>query len=174
MARKAYHTGRRRGMPIRRPLRRLERLSRWLGHLTAVRIAYPVRWCLRQLVRTTLLTRTVLGTTAAICGALLVATLSEAWVTYRLEQQVSQAQAANAWLRHDASATARQVVWAQAPQTIEDEARARGYVRPGDQPVVIAAGQAAPAMPAPARPARANGGGLTGQWPDWWQLFFGG
>lgn len=132
-------------------------------------------WRARHLSRATIFTRTVLWVTAAVCAALVSATLSEAWVNYRLQQQVRQVRSENAWLRQDATTTAGRVAWAESPQTIEDEARARGYVRPGDQPVVIAAGQpaqpaAAPASQAPAPPALTP----AGHWPDWWQFFFGG
>jgi cell division protein FtsB len=174
MAQRAYRSSGPRRPPGRLQLQQVERAADRLLRLSAARVA---RWHPRRIVGATLFTRTALWTTAAICAALLVATLSEVWVTYRLEQQVSQAKAENAWLRRDAATTARQVAWAQAPQTIEDEARARGYVRPGDQPVVIATDQSAqPAAPAPtaAKSSPVDGGGFTGHWPDWWQLFFGG
>jgi cell division protein FtsB len=126
--------------------------------------------------RTTLYTRTVLWATAAICAALIVATLSETWVNYRLQQQVDQAQATNTQTRQDMARTARRIAWAESPTTIEEEARARGYVRPGEHAVAIAGSQ--PEQPATSvggrKAAASRGGSLAGHWLDWWRLLFGG
>jgi cell division protein FtsB len=137
--------------------------------------ARVVDWRLRYVSRTTLYTRTLLWITGAICVALLVFTASEAWVGHRLQQQVLQAQAENARLRQDALATTQRATRAEAPGTIEDEARAMGYARPGEQPVAIATTAQPPAAPTP-RSARAAGGSgaQPGSWLGWWQNLFGG
>jgi cell division protein FtsB len=130
-------------------------------------------WSQRYVSRTTLYTRTVLLATAGICAALVFATLSEAWINYQLRQQVGQAQAANARLQQDATATARQINWAESPGAIENAARARGYVRPGEQAVAVAAATPARSTSSAHAPA-AKGDGWSGHWLDWWRLFFGG
>ena len=169
----------RRGDPrAARAARRLGRPWHAWGRLTRqmrARLARLGAWSV-PVPRTTLYTRTVLWATAAICAALIVATLSEAWVNYRLQQQVGQAQAANAQTRQDMAATARRIAWAESPTTIEEEARARGYVRPGEHAVAIAGGQ--PGQPATAsrgrKTAASHGSGPAGHWLDWWRLLFGG
>jgi cell division protein FtsB len=106
------------------------------------RAAWPARasiWYRAALARTTLYTRTLALATAAVAVALLVATGSQVWVNHRLADQVSAAQAANARLRADIAATNRHLGWATAPATIEAEARALGYVRPGERAIVIVA-----------------------------------
>ena len=132
----------------------------------------------RCLSGTTLYTRTLLGVTAAVCVALLLATASEVWVGSRVQRQVEQVQLANQHLRQDAALTARQTAWAEAPGTIEDEARAMGYVRPGEHAFVIATPQpAAASTPAPARSPAAGSaaqGARQAGWLDWLSRFFGG
>ena len=88
--------------------------------------------------RAPLATRTLFWAVMVICGALLVATLSEAWVRVGVERQVVAAQARNAALQREVSALGQAIAVAQSPETIEREARAWGYLRPGDQPVLVA------------------------------------
>jgi cell division protein FtsB len=159
-----------------RAMRAVRRVSRpwhaW-GRLTQRTLARLGEW---SVPGTTLYTRTVLWATAAICAALIVATLSEAWVNYRLQQQVGQAQAANAQTRQDMAATAGRIAWAESPITIEEEARARGYVRPGEHAVAIAGSQ--PGRPAASargqKTPASRGSAPAGHWLDWWRLLFGG
>ena len=87
--------------------------------------------------RAPLATRTLCWAVMVICGALLVATLSEAWVRAGVERQVAAAQARNAALQRDVVATGQAIVVAQSPDTIEREARAWGFIRPGDHPVLV-------------------------------------
>jgi hypothetical protein len=101
--------------------------------------------------RTTLYTRTVLWVTALICCALAVFSASEAWLSYHLAARIQQTQAENAHLQHDALITTRRAAWAESPEAIEDAARALGYARPGEHPVVIVvASHTAAAPPASA------------------------
>ncbi len=93
----------------------------------------------RQPPRAALATRTLLWAVMVICGALLVATLSEAWTRSNVESQVAAARARNAALRQDVAHTQQAVQQAQSPATIEREARAWGYIRPGDHPVLVVA-----------------------------------
>jgi cell division protein FtsB len=132
-------------------------------------IAWPPRagiWYRAALARTTLYTRTLVLATAALCGALLFATGSQALVNHRLAGQVSAAQADNARLRADIAATNRRLAWASAPATIEAAARVRGYLRPGERAMVIVPAPTDPRATAPnARPDPAS---------DWWRILFGG
>ena len=147
-----------------------------VGHqLPSVRTCVAA-WYQRYLARMTLYSRTLAVATAAICAALLFAILSQAWVNDRLQQQVRQAQVENARLRADILATTRRAAWAEAPATIEDEARAIGYIRPGEQAVVIVS--AAARQPGAASAPGASHGTMAGaqgsQSPGWWPRIFGG
>jgi cell division protein FtsB len=132
-------------------------------------IAWPPRpgiWYRAALARTTLYTRTLVLATAAVCGALLFATGSQAWVNHQLARQVSAVQAENARLRADIAATNQRLAWATAPATIEAEARALGYVRPGERAMMIVPPAPRPPAASPtAQPAPAS---------DWWRILFGG
>ena len=98
----------------------------------------PVKTPSRPL-RPTIGSRTItLWVTMAICVALLVATAGEVWARISVERQVAQTQSQNARIRQDIHTTQQQVTQANSPATIEREARAWGYVRPGETPVIIA------------------------------------
>ena len=85
--------------------------------------------------------RTMLWAVLVMCGALLVAILSEAWTRSGVDAQMAAAQARNAALRQDVVATQHAVQQAQSPDAIEREARAWGYIRPGDHPVLVVPGR---------------------------------
>ncbi len=91
--------------------------------------------------RALLATRTLFWAAMVICGALLVATLSEAWTRTNVDAQVAAAQARNAALRQDVANTQRAIQQAESPATIEREARSWGYIRPGDHPVLVVPGR---------------------------------
>jgi cell division protein FtsB len=99
--------------------------------------AAVARWYAWLVARTTLYTRSVLGITAAICLALLIFGAGEAWLNHQVHVRVEQVQRQNARLRQDTATTLRQAEWAESAGAIEDAARAMGYARPGEQPVVI-------------------------------------
>ena len=134
----------------------------------------------RYLSGTTLYTRTLLGVTAAVCVALLLATASEVWVGGRVQRQVEQVQLANQRLRQETAVTARQAAWAASPGTIEDEARAMGYVRPGEHAFIVATPEPTPTPASTPAPARASAAGSAARarrqmsWLDWLRRFFGG
>ena len=86
-----------------------------------------------------LLNRTIRWVTAALCLALLLATIGEVWVRVGIDQQVRQVRAQNARLQQDVRTTQLAVADARSAATIEREARSWGYVRPGDHPVLIVA-----------------------------------
>src|SRR5260221_3951373 len=147
-----------------------------VGHQLSSARARVAAWYQRHLARMTLCSRTLAVATTAICAALLFAILSQAWVNDRLQQQVRQAQVENARLRADILATTRRAAWAEAPATIEDEARAIGYIRPGEQAVVIVSAAARPsgAASAPGASHGTTAGAQGSQSPGWWARIFGG
>lgn len=153
--------------------------TRWLppaGRQAARRIRGRLAgWRAGYVARVPFSSRTLVWITAAICAVLLVSTGSEAWVNFQLQRQIHQAQVQNAQLRQDILTTQRRAAWAESPGTIEDEARAIGYIRPGEQAVVVAANPPAPPAAAPAPPPVAPASrGSTAREDEWWQLFFGG
>lgn len=94
----------------------------------------------RRRQRPVTLTRAlVVWVTLALCGALLVGVGVEYWLRANLERQVAQTQTQNDTLQHDITRTRYATTQAQASATIEREARAWGYTRPGETPIVIAA-----------------------------------
>ncbi|HUY76691.1 MAG TPA: septum formation initiator family protein [Ktedonobacterales bacterium] len=104
-----------------------------------VRLA-AMRRAQRRRQRPAALTRALtLWATLALCVVLLVGVGSELWTGYQLQQQVAQTQAQNAALQHDIARTQRATSQAQSPTSIERTARAWGYARDGETPVVIAA-----------------------------------
>lgn len=97
-------------------------------------------------VRSALAQRTLQLALLVICAALLIATVAEAWARHGIEQQVVAAQAQNAALQRDVTATQENITVAESPVTIEREARDWGYVRAGDHPIIVVTG-GAPASP---------------------------
>lgn len=91
----------------------------------------------REPNRGSLVQRTLLWAVLVICASLAVATASEAWTRHGIEQQVAAARERNAALQRDVTATQRAVQAAQSPAAIEREARAWGYIRAGDHPVIV-------------------------------------
>jgi hypothetical protein len=121
---------------------------------------------------TSLLSRTIIWGTAAICIALLIGTLGEAWFGYQMNRRVEAQAAANARLQAQNVQLAAQVKHLADPDVIEAEARQRfDYIRPGDYPVIVIPVADTPApepKPHPAAPAPQN------YWGDWWHALFGG
>lgn len=162
-----------------RQARRRASRTWWLRHAmhqAALRVSTRLAgWRAGYVSRLPVYSRTVLWISAAVCAALLVFTGSEAWVNFQLQRQIHQAQARNTWLRQDTTATERRAGWAESPGTIEDEARAMGYARPGEHAVVVAASQPTPPATASApTPTPSASAGSEAPWNDWWRLIFGG
>lgn len=122
--------------------------------------------------RPSLLARTIIWGTVALCGLLLLASIGEAWNVHRLNQQVAASQQADDQLQSQNQALQQSIQNLQQPGTIEQEARQLGYIFPGDQPVVIVIGPSPSAPPAAQAPSSSPG--FWGFWPDWLKLFFGG
>jgi len=80
---------------------------------------------------------TVLWAVLAVCGILLVGTLSQAWSRHAMEAQAAAARAQAAKIQQTLAQTQQAVSIASQPATIEREARRWGYIRQGDQPVIV-------------------------------------
>lgn len=93
-----------------------------------------------KLLRSAFAQRTLQLALLVICVALLIATAAEAWVRHGIEQQVAAARAHNAALQRDITTTGHEITVAEAAATIEREARAWGYIRAGDHPVIVTGG----------------------------------
>lgn len=91
--------------------------------------------------------RTLLWAILCVCAALVIANIGEAWTRGNAEAQVQAASARNAALRHDIAATQHAIQLAQSPIEIEREARRWGYIRPGDQPVIVVVTSGNPGQP---------------------------
>ena len=87
-----------------------------------------------------LLQRALVWTILGVCGALLVAVSSEALARSNAQAQLAAAQAQVAALRTTIAQTSRAIVTATSNDEIERAARRWGYVRPGDQPIVLVGG----------------------------------
>ncbi len=118
-----------------------------------------------------LLVRTIVWGTGAICVLLILATLGEAWTVHRLNQQVAASQQQVNWLQAQNRAITSNIHQLQKPETIEQEARRLGYIYPGDQPVVVVTTQP---TPTPSKSAPSSSQDWWGFWPDWLKFFFGG
>ena len=87
--------------------------------------------------RTTFAMRWLLWAVFVVCAILVVATVTEALARNSAEQRVNAARAHNAALQHDVTASQQAIILAQSDDEIERQARLWGYVRAGDQPVLI-------------------------------------
>lgn len=83
--------------------------------------------------------RTLLWATLAICLALVLGSASECWVQLGIERQVRTVQQRNTAIQQNITTTTNALKTAQSPDTIEREARAWGYARPGEQPIFVVA-----------------------------------
>jgi len=122
--------------------------------------------------RPSLLARTIVWVTAALCALLILATIGEAWTVQRFHQQIDANQQEVNQLQTQQQSLTQSIQQLQQAETIEQEARKLGYIFPGDQPVVIVPGASPPATTQP--PAPTSSPGWWGFWPDWLKLFFGG
>jgi len=121
--------------------------------------------------KTSLFTRTVMWITGLVCIAFLLATLAQAWSNSNLMEKVQQEQQIlhQAQIEHDRLQRADEHY--RDPAVVESEARQQlGYVRPGEQPVVIINAGNESQKQAQAHQATAQ---QQGYWQDWWQVLFG-
>src|SRR5258707_4752247 len=90
----------------------------------------PTSTTARRLARRPLARRTLAWAIMAVCGALLVATLSEAWTRGNIEGQVTAAEAHNAALRQDVATTRQAAGRAQCAHVIARTGRPLRVIHP--------------------------------------------
>ncbi len=120
--------------------------------------------------RTSLFTKTVIWITALVCTAFLLATLAQAWSNSTLMEKVQQEQHALKQVQIEHNHLQKAAEHYKDPAVIESEARQQlGYIRPGEQAVVIinADNQSQKQTEALKNPAQQHG-----YWQDWWQILF--
>jgi len=121
--------------------------------------------------RSSLFTRTVIWVTGLICLAFLLGSLAQAWSNSQLMQRVQTAQQQTQQLQAHHDYLSRLVNYYKDPFVIESEARQQlGYVRPGENPVVVVSSTGQAQQPAtrhtqPPAP--------QGFWQEWLDVFFG-
>lgn len=121
--------------------------------------------------RHSLFTQTVMWITGLVCVAFLLGSLAQAWSNSQLMQKVQISQHKLQQLQDQHRHLTQATDHYQDPSVIESEARQQlGYIRPGDQPVVIISssnqGQAHTQQ-------QTNVVNQQGFWQQWWQTFFG-
>ncbi len=121
--------------------------------------------------RNTLFTKTVIWVTGLVCAAFLLGSLAQAWSNSQLARQVQQAQQQLQSVQAHHDALAKLASYYSNPAVIESEARQQlGYVRPGEQPVIIVSPAQQSAHPASTRVATSS---THNFWQAWWDIFFG-
>ena len=80
----------------------------------------------------------ILWATLALLAPLAIGASSETLARIQLARQVAQTPRQNHAIQSDITRTNRAVSQAESPATIELRARAWGYARPGERPIVIA------------------------------------
>jgi cell division protein FtsB len=106
-----------------------------------------------------------------ICAALLLGTLAQAWSNSQLTQKVQAASQILQQKRDENKKLIQQTQHYKDPAVIENEARQHlGYVRPGEQPVVVTTdGNQKQAQ----TPQNKNVAQPQNYWQAWWKVFFG-
>ncbi len=120
--------------------------------------------------RNSLFTHTVMWVTGLICLAFLFGTVVQAWSNSQLMQQLQaeQQKLQQIQIQHDRLIKAAH--YYNDPTVIEREARQQlGYVRPGEQPVVVVGADNQQQPGTQTSPPRSP---LPSYWQDWWNIFF--
>jgi len=122
--------------------------------------------------RNSLFAQTVISISGLICSAFLLGTLAQACSNSMLVQQVQIAQQSLQQVRAKHEQLKKAVDYYKDPSVIESEARQQlGYVRPGEQAVVIVSTDDKGQPQASRQKSRPQ---QQGFWQDWWHIFFGG
>ncbi len=121
--------------------------------------------------RHSLFTQTVMWVTGLVCLAFLFGTLAQAWTNNQLMQQLQKEQQKLQQAHIQNERLAQAANYYKDPSVIEKEAREQlGYIRPGEQPVVIVGTN----VKNQARTqASSNTTPSQGYWLQWWALFTG-
>jgi cell division protein FtsB len=123
--------------------------------------------------RTSLFTQTVIWMTVLVCGALLLGTIAQAWSNSQLAAKVQQQQQALQQDKKNTQQLKQKATYYQNPSVIESEARQQlGYVRPGEQPILIEH-SSSPAQPVAPTVHKQQTLPQQGFWQSWWHIFWG-
>lgn len=121
--------------------------------------------------RHSLFTQTVMWITGLICIAFLLGSLAQAWSNSQLMQKVQNDQQKLQQLQSQHAQLSQQAGYYKDPAVIESEARQQlGYIRPGDQPVVIVSTSNQSSQNTQQKTTPASN---QGYWQEWWHIFFG-
>jgi cell division protein FtsB len=121
--------------------------------------------------RHSLFTQTVIWVTCLVCLAFLFGSLTQAWTNNQLTQQLQKEQQKLQQARIQHARLVQAAGYYNDPSVIESEARQQlGYIRPGEQPVVIVGASSHPQPPAQASSSKPQ---AQGYWLQWWELFSG-
>lgn len=122
--------------------------------------------------RSFLFTRTIIWITGLVCLAFLLGSLAQAWTNSQLMQHVQEAQQQTQQQQAYHDHLVQEANHYSDPFVIESEARQQlGYIRPGEQPVIITGSsnqQGQQDTTHPASPPAAQS-----LWKEWWNVFFG-
>lgn len=122
--------------------------------------------------RNSLFTQTVIWISGLVCSAFLLGTFAQACSNSQLVQQVQTAQQSLQQARAKHTQLEQAANYYKDPSVIESEARQQlGYVRPGEQVVVIVSIDDRGQQQASKQKSRPQPQGF---WQDWWHIFFGG
>ena len=122
--------------------------------------------------RNSLFAQTVMWISGLICSAFLLGTFAQACSNSLLVQQVQTAQQSLQQVRSKHVQLKRAVDYYKNPSVIESEARQQlGYVRPGEQAVVIVSTDDRGQQHASSQKSRPQ---QHGYWQNWWHIFFDG
>jgi len=120
--------------------------------------------------RNSLFTQTVLWISGLICSAFLLGTFAQACSNSLLVQQVQTAQQSLQQVRAKHAQLKQAVDYYNDSSVIESEARQQlGYVRPGEQAVVIVNTGDGGQQHASGQNNRPQ---QQGYWQDWWHILF--
>ena len=121
--------------------------------------------------RSSLFTQTVIWVTGLICTAFLLGAMAQAWSNSQIAQKVQAAQQTLQQVQAHHQDLQRQAQYYQNPAVIESEARQQlGYVRPGENPVVVISVSNASGT---SKAAQQQQQSQQGFWQEWWHSLFG-
>jgi cell division protein FtsB len=121
--------------------------------------------------RNSLFSQTVIWITGLICMAFLLGTLAQAWSNSYLMQKVQNEQQILQQQKDQHNQLQQAAEHYKDPTVIENEARQQlGYVRPGEQSVIIINTNGQNHQTAQQRKSAAS---APDYWQEWWQAFFG-
>ncbi|MBV9231141.1 MAG: septum formation initiator family protein [Chloroflexi bacterium] len=121
--------------------------------------------------RNSFFTQTVMWITGLICTAFLLGSLAQAWSNSQLMQQVDAAQQKLQQVQDQHNRLTQAAKYYKDPAVVESEARQQlGYIRPGEQPVVVVGANGAEPQSVSHQADRIAPQGF---WQEWWHTFFG-